>query len=98
MGRADVERQQHFAHVGYQMGIENQELSRPLGDRDAHPFKSGFCFIRLAKVKHLSIKADFSRAKPLIVANVLLSALGGLMWYLQFFFYAWGHAINSRAV
>ncbi|MCS5960408.1 L-rhamnose/proton symporter RhaT [Klebsiella pneumoniae subsp. pneumoniae] len=22
----------------------------------------------------------------------LLSALGGLMWYLQFFFYAWGHA------
>ncbi|WP_423827137.1 L-rhamnose/proton symporter RhaT, partial [Serratia marcescens] len=20
------------------------------------------------------------------------SALGGLMWYLQFFFYAWGHA------
>ncbi|MHA6498669.1 L-rhamnose/proton symporter RhaT, partial [Escherichia coli] len=24
--------------------------------------------------------------------QVLLSALGGLMWYLQFFFYAWGHA------
>ncbi|WP_455426398.1 L-rhamnose/proton symporter RhaT [Dryocola sp. LX212] len=52
----------------------------------------GFCFIRLAKMKHLSIKADFSVAKPLIIANVLFAALGGLMWYLQFFFYAWGHA------
>ncbi|HHU0637648.1 TPA: L-rhamnose/proton symporter RhaT [Enterobacter hormaechei subsp. xiangfangensis] len=52
----------------------------------------GFCFIRLAKVNNLSVKADFSLAKPLIVTNVLLSALGGLMWYLQFFFYAWGHA------
>ncbi|MEL4015940.1 L-rhamnose/proton symporter RhaT [Dryocola clanedunensis] len=52
----------------------------------------GFCFIRLAKVKHLSIKADFSIARPLIIANVLFAALGGLMWYLQFFFYAWGHA------
>ncbi|MCT4711948.1 L-rhamnose/proton symporter RhaT [Enterobacteriaceae bacterium H11S18] len=52
----------------------------------------GFCCIRLAKVKHLSIKADFSIARPLIIANVLFAALGGLMWYLQFFFYAWGHA------
>lgn len=52
----------------------------------------GFCFIRLAKVKHLSIKADFSIVRPLIIANVLFAALGGLMWYLQFFFYAWGHA------
>ncbi|HEY1846984.1 MAG TPA: L-rhamnose/proton symporter RhaT [Buttiauxella sp.] len=52
----------------------------------------GFCFIRLAKVKNLSIKADFSLAKPLIITNVLFSALAGLMWYLQFFFYAWGHA------
>ncbi|EOG2909016.1 L-rhamnose/proton symporter RhaT [Salmonella enterica] len=52
----------------------------------------GFCFIRLAKVQNLSIKADFSLARPLIISNILLSALGGLMWYLQFFFYAWGHA------
>ena len=37
----------------------------------------GFCFIRLAKVKDLSLKADFSLAKPLIIHNVLLSALGG---------------------
>ncbi|MBJ7221284.1 MULTISPECIES: L-rhamnose/proton symporter RhaT [unclassified Brenneria] len=52
----------------------------------------GFCFIRLATVKDLSVKADFSVAKPLLISNLLLSALGGLMWYLQFFFYAWGHA------
>ncbi|MEA1062961.1 L-rhamnose/proton symporter RhaT [Erwinia sp. HR93] len=52
----------------------------------------GFCFIRLAKVPELSIKRDFSQAKSLIISNILLSALGGTMWYLQFFFYAWGHA------
>lgn len=51
-----------------------------------------FCFIQLAKVKDLSLKADFSLAKSLIVSNILLWALGELMWYLQFFFYAWGHA------
>ena len=52
----------------------------------------GYCVIRLAKVESLSLKADFSLAKRVIITNVLLSALGGLMWYLQFFFYAWGHA------
>lgn len=52
----------------------------------------GFCFIRLARVPSLSIKADFSQARSLVISNVLLSALGGLMWYFQFFFYAWGHA------
>ncbi len=52
----------------------------------------GYCFIRLAKLKNLSIKADFSLARPLIISNVLFAALAGLMWYLQFFFYAWGHA------
>ena len=52
----------------------------------------GYCFIRLAKMKNLSVKADFTLAKPLIISNILFSALAGLMWYLQFFFYAWGHA------
>lgn len=51
-----------------------------------------FCFIRLATVPTISVKKDFSVAKSLIVTNLLLSGLGGLMWYLQFFFYAWGHA------
>ena len=36
-------------------------------------------------MKDLSVKADFSLAKSLILTNVLLSMLGGLMWYLQFF-------------
>lgn len=51
-----------------------------------------YCFIRLATKKELSVKADFSVAKPLLMANVLFALLGGTMWYLQFFFYAWGHA------
>ncbi len=37
------------------------------------------------KSERFVAKADFSLAKPLIIHNVLLSALGGLMWYLQFF-------------
>ena len=40
----------------------------------------------------LSIRADFSLAKPLLGANIAFAMLGGLMWYLQFFFYARGHA------
>ncbi|MBL5827067.1 L-rhamnose/proton symporter RhaT [Serratia fonticola] len=52
----------------------------------------GYCLIRLATLKNISVKADFSLPKKLLVANVLFSMLAGLMWYLQFFFYAWGHA------
>ncbi len=42
-------------------------------------------------MKDLSLKADFSLAKPPDHSRVN-AALGGLMWYLQFFFYAWGYA------
>lgn len=52
----------------------------------------GFCFVRLATRSDLSVKADFSVVKSVLIANVALSLLGGTMWYLQFFFYAWGHA------
>ena len=52
----------------------------------------GYCFIRLATRPELSVKADFSVARSLLIANICLSLLGGTMWYLQFFFYAWGHA------
>ncbi len=51
-----------------------------------------YCIIRLATKRELSIKADLSVAKSLLIANALFSILGGVMWYLQFFFYAWGHA------
>lgn len=52
----------------------------------------GYCLARLAIKPELSVRVDFSRAKPLLLANLLFSLLGGAMWYLQFFFYAWGHA------
>ncbi len=51
-----------------------------------------YCFIRLATKPELSLKADFSLGKSLLLANALFSILGGVMWYLQFFFYAWGQA------
>ena len=51
-----------------------------------------FCFIRLAMKPELSLRRDLSVAKPLLIANIAFAVLGGTMWYLQFFFYAWGHA------
>lgn len=52
----------------------------------------GYCFIRLAIKPELSIKKDMGIAKGLLISNALFAALGGIMWYFQFFFYAWGHA------
>ncbi|KAJ9433055.1 MULTISPECIES: L-rhamnose/proton symporter RhaT [Pantoea] len=51
-----------------------------------------YCFIRLAVKTDLSVRRDFSVAKPMLLANIAFAVLGGTMWYLQFFFYAWGHA------
>lgn len=51
-----------------------------------------YCFIRLAFKSELSIRKDFAIASPLLIANIAFALLGGTMWYLQFFFYAWGHA------
>jgi L-rhamnose-H+ transport protein len=52
----------------------------------------GYCFLRLAAVKRLSLRADLSQPRPTLVKNGALAAGGGIMWYLQFFFYAWGAA------
>jgi L-rhamnose-H+ transport protein len=52
----------------------------------------GYCFIRLAALKRLSIRADLSQPGGRLATNSLLAASGGIMWYLQFFFYAWGSA------
>lgn len=52
----------------------------------------GFCISRLCCKKELSFKADMSVGKTLLITNALFAILGGVMWYLQFFFYAWGHA------
>jgi L-rhamnose-H+ transport protein len=51
-----------------------------------------YCFIRLAAVKRLSLREDLSQPGSTLRTNALLAATGGIMWYLQFFFYAWGAA------
>ena len=52
----------------------------------------GYCFFRLAAVKRLSLRADLAQPQPTLARNALLASTGGIMWYLQFFFYAWGAA------
>jgi L-rhamnose-H+ transport protein len=52
----------------------------------------GYCFIRLAALKRLSLREDLKQERPVLMKNTALAATGGIMWYLQFFFYAWGAA------
>ena len=51
-----------------------------------------YCFIRLAAVKKISLRRDLAEPAPRLAKNAVMAATGGIMWYLQFFFYAWGHA------
>ncbi len=51
-----------------------------------------YCFIRLAALKRLSLRADLALPGGELLKNGALAATGGIMWYLQFFFYAWGAA------
>lgn len=51
-----------------------------------------YCFIRLAILPRLSLRSDLSQTGPTIAKNAALAATAGIMWYLQFFFYAWGAA------
>lgn len=51
-----------------------------------------YCFIRLAIKPELSMREDLSQPVQSLMVNGLLAATGGIMWYLQFFFYAWGEA------
>jgi len=51
-----------------------------------------YCIVRLIVMSDLSFKADCSQPWKIIVQNAGLAAAGGTMWYLQFFFYAWGAA------
>ena len=56
-----------------------------------------YCFFRLATRKNLSLRADLAQPAQTLRKNAMLAATGGIMWYLQFFFYAWGQAnIPSR--
>ncbi len=52
----------------------------------------GYCFTRLAFVRRISLRRDLAEPAPTLVKNAALAACGGIMWYLQFFFYAWGQA------
>ena len=38
------------------------------------------------------MREDLRQPGPTLRTNALLAATGGIMWYLQFFFYAWGEA------
>ena len=51
-----------------------------------------YCFVRLAIKPELSLRVDLSQSRQSLLINGLLAATGGIMWYLQFFFYAWGEA------
>jgi L-rhamnose-H+ transport protein len=51
-----------------------------------------YCFIRLAVLKRISLKDDLEQPRGTLLRNGCLAATGGIMWYLQFFFYAWGAA------
>lgn len=52
----------------------------------------GYCFVRLAILPQLSLKADLGQPLPIMLKNGAMAATGGIMWYFQFFFYAWGAA------
>lgn len=52
----------------------------------------GYCFTRLGFLKDLSLRRDLSQSGSTLLINGLMAASGGIMWYFQFFFYAWGAA------
>lgn len=49
-----------------------------------------YCFFRLATVPKISLKRDLAQPNNTLLKNGVMAATGGIMWYLQFFFYAWG--------
>ncbi len=51
-----------------------------------------YCFGRLAFLQDLSLRRDLAEPRPVLLKNASMAASGGIMWYLQFFFYAWGAA------
>lgn len=51
-----------------------------------------YCFVRLGFKKDISVRRDLGQSRPTLMKNSCLAATGGIMWYLQFFFYAWGAA------
>ena len=52
----------------------------------------GYCFFRLAFRKDISLRQDLSQPHRILWINSAMAASGGILWYFQFFFYAWGAA------
>jgi len=57
-----------------------------------------YCFIRLAALKRISLRDDLAQPGGVLLKNGALAATGGIMWYLQFFFYTWGAANIPQGV
>ena len=51
-----------------------------------------YCFLRLAFKHDRSLRADLALPGTELARNSAMAASGGIMWYLQFFFFAWGAA------
>jgi len=51
-----------------------------------------YCLTRLVFKKDLSLRADLAQPGPTLLKNAAMAASGGIMWYLQFFFYSCGEA------
>ena len=49
-----------------------------------------YCFSRLVFKRNISLRSDLSQSRATLLTNGGLAAAGGTMWYLQYFFYAWG--------
>lgn len=56
-----------------------------------------YCFTRLGFLKDISLRSDLSQPPSTLLINLCLAASGGITWYFQYFFYAWGEAsVPSR--
>lgn len=64
------------------LGIRAQEFN----------LKKGLMLAVMCGIFSAGMSFAMDAAKPLLITNALFSILGGMTWYLQFFFYAWGHA------
>ncbi|MGA8528840.1 MAG: L-rhamnose/proton symporter RhaT [Acidobacteriaceae bacterium] len=51
-----------------------------------------YCFTRLGFKRDLSLRRDLSQPGRILLINGSMAASGGILWYFQFFFYAWGAA------
>jgi L-rhamnose-H+ transport protein len=51
-----------------------------------------YCFSRLTFKKDISLRADLAQPRATLLKNTAMAAAGGIMWYLQMFFYSWGAA------